>query len=286
MAVNRDSLIQLARSFSPEYLRAVGIQTLAVGVSYVIHISYAQNLSVERYGVITLGLGYLSLLTMLAKFGIDTDYLKHQDRRSASDRSLNTQIVAVNAIIGLFVIMLLKKWNANFQSTWYILIGLPAYALLNYRQCELRAESQFQKALILPILWTGLSALIVLFSHGLGYFKFGLLSFGVVASLLLICVIDIPLRSYSASGFREFCLVNRRGFPYIIADGVQQINSRVDLIVLSWIGVLSEIAIYELSFRLTMAFALVVNSFTFVLGPKIAKSLHEGDAGGAGKESM
>lgn len=267
-----------------DYVFVIATQIVAVFISYGVHLLYTNNLTLTQYGSITLGLGYLSMMTMFSKFGMDTLYLKNtHDRNRIKSRLRLT--VFYNSLIILSLVILTSIFKPNLYQTLPIICALPFYSIMTQITSEWRAESKFIKALAIPMIWSFLGCVLIFIFKNIFVFRIGLFAYSCAALLILLFVVSIKEFRVKEYSLNKYFTNNRTGFPYILADGAQMLNGRIDLIVLGSVGLLSEVAIYELSFRLTMAFALVVNALSFVLGPRLAREISDGTSFKANRTS-
>ena len=267
-----------------DYIFVIVTQIIAVFVSYGVHLLYTNNLTLAQYGTITLGLGYLSIMTMFSKFGMDTLYLKKTHDRDRIKSKLRLSVF-YNSMIILSLVIIISAFKSDLYLTLPVICALPFYSIMTQITSEWRAESKFIQALAIPMIWSFLGCILIFILKDIFVFRIGLFAYSCAALLILLFVVSIEEFRDKEYSIKKYLSNNKIGFPYILADGAQMLNGRIDLIVLGSVGLLREVALYELSFRLTMAFGLVVNALSFVLGPRLARELSDESRSSANRSS-
>jgi len=291
----------LGRRLARGALGALVINVLSLLVALLAQMILARSLGVEGYGVFAYVMGWVNLLVVPALVGFQTAQLRYvasyratEDWASMRGVSAFADRIVLGAGIACSLIALLVVWllgdrlDPGLAQTFYVgLLMIPVLALVRARAAAVRALGGVVAALVPDgvvrqlTLLLGMGGLVLLLPTMLSPQTAMLVAMaGAVVALVLVShartrMWPEPARAAAPARRRREWLVT--AMPLLLFATINIVRNQAGLLLLGWLGSVTEAGIYAIAARLGGLVAFPFAIINFVFTPTISHLHTKGD---------
>jgi O-antigen/teichoic acid export membrane protein len=271
------------------------VKVLGAGLEFLLHVLLARALGVTGYGIYVYVFTWISVLAMMAAFGLDTAAIRVVASYKAHSEwpllrgflATAFRIVLINSTIVALLVLLLVIYvvdgkafvfTPTFQAAVFL---LPLMALIRLRQGVLRGlkhvvRAELPDAMLRPVL-------IAVSLMGVYYFHSGL----VTAPAAMLCALGATMVAFLLGGFWLLQLLphslrkaksvhDTKGwisiaFPLLFIAGMQLVLSQTDVIMLGAMLDPQSAGIYAATARIAGFVTFGLMAINAIAAPMIAE---------------
>jgi O-antigen/teichoic acid export membrane protein len=272
-----------------------GISTiLGRAISFLLLPLYTHYLSQGEYGVVTLVLSYLGIMTIVSTYGVDAAFLRYYILAGSEEEKqhiFNTgfwSILLMSASILLFSILLdgpLANWLLDSAAYGNVIILMAAIllfdAMLIIPFLLLRAEERSRLFVVLKVANVVVNFLLTYFFVAtLGRGVNGVFEANLLSSLFtFVTVLPVSLRHLRPSMRRAVYLdLLKFGLPYLPTALAVYLIDVIDRFILKQLADLDTVGLYSAGCKLGSLMSLLIAAFRFAWHPFFLSTSKEPNA--------
>ena len=289
----------LSSDFFLKISQAFVLQVVALGVGFLSNIILARSLGTGQYGMFSLALSWMLMLSLLSRLGLSTGVLKFIPIYTSEEKwskikglVIGSQLVIFGAGIMIYLIAYLvinygldiSTENKNFFSLFMLV--LPIYSLLVINGSIFRAYKKVGFALTGLMFSSFVFALVIGFNH----YYLGLqvstifiskcyfivtLAILLIYSGFLFFVKNIPLQIKKNKAETDLKTWMAVSIPLLFIESLQFLLAQTDILMLGALSTPEEVGIYQAAVKVSTFVAFGLGAVNFMLAPEISKLFHE-----------
>ena len=254
-----------------------------IGVAFI-----ARKLGVENYGMYTTVLAYVSLFTLLNLSGSYKVIIREGSKDLTSLHTVIEKLIGIKTVFALLsifatIIIALFINSYSLQLKYFIFLYslthfYNVYSSFNFSIFQASQKMQYISYLSVFVSFSYTVAAAIAIYLGCGVLVLLIINIVVNGlSLVIGYVISrriVKFRFFKKPQWDKKLLVPSFWFTILGLFGILQ--TKIDLLMISWIGTVQEVGIYAVAFKLTTYFEGVRNQVSNAFYPVVVKRYHNG----------
>lgn len=278
----------------------ISAQILGKGLSFFYSLYLVKVLSIESFGLYSVALSYLSIVSAISDFGISRFLTREISKGVEHSNSLLFSVIILRSTAVCVTFMLFAVFFSLFDNN-YSRINLSLLAILAVipQSVALTLDALFVAIQKISISAFGIVILtITTMTSGYIFLSHGFREDGAILAVLVgqlvsaiffgVVLIKLKRKDFKRSHF-DFKLLKgilRGALPYGVLGIIGLISFKVDTLMISYFRGDYETGIYGAAYRFLEATTFIPASVSVAFFPVIAKLFVEGEAGGAQLKSI